>query len=72
MTIRSNPALSEEPINQPMKTVIPVLRESLFSWLERTGRFRSSEVDDLQDHKISEDLNDFLEPDVYVLESEED
>lgn len=71
MTIRPNLALSEEPINQPMKTVTPVQRESLISWLERSGRFRASEVDDLQDN-LSEDLDDFLEPEAYVLESEED
>ncbi|HEY9663087.1 MAG TPA: DUF3134 family protein [Allocoleopsis sp.] len=78
MTIlHSNPALYEEPLNQPIKAVPPALRESLFGWLERTGRFQSHEVDDLPDHKITEDLDDILEPeilepDIYLLENEED
>jgi hypothetical protein len=72
MTIRSNLALSEEPINQPIKIVTPVLRESLFSWLERTGRFQANEGDELQDHKVLEDLDDLLEPELYVAESEEE
>ncbi len=72
MTKYFNPALYEEPLNQPMQAVPPVLRESLFGWLERTGRFQSSEVDDFQDHAITEDLNDFLETEIYVLEDEAD
>lgn len=72
MTIRPNLALSEEPINQPMKAVPPVLRESLFSWLERTGRFQSSEVDEFEDRKILEDLDDILEPETYSLDNEEE
>lgn len=76
-TIHSNPALFEEPLNQLMQAVPPALRESLFSWLERTGRFQSSEGDDFYDHKITEDLDDILEPEllepeIYVLENEED
>lgn len=67
-----NPALSEEPRNQPM-TVIPSLpKESILAWLERTGRFKSSEIDEFHDHKITEDLDDILDPEVYVLENEED
>jgi hypothetical protein len=72
MTTHFNPALYEEPLNQPVKTVLPVLRESLFGWLERTGRFQSNEVDGFQDHQISEELDDILEPEIYVLEDEED
>lgn len=72
MAEHRNPALYEEPIKQPRKAIPPVLRESLFNWLERTGRFQSKEVDDFQDHKITEDLDDILEPEIYVLGDEED
>lgn len=71
-TIHPNPALYEEPLNRPMKGAPPALRESLFNWLERTGRFQSSEVDDYQEHKLTEDLDDILEPEIFVLENEED
>jgi Protein of unknown function (DUF3134) len=72
MTTIYNPALSEEPRNQPMKVVPLLPRESILSWLERTGRFKSSEIDGFPDCKTTEDLDDLLEPEVYVLENEED
>ncbi|MDX2216717.1 MAG: DUF3134 family protein [Oculatellaceae cyanobacterium bins.114] len=67
-----NPALSEEPRNQPMRLVPPIPKETLLNWLESSGRFRSSENDEFQEHKISEDLDDILEPELYVLETEDD
>lgn len=72
MTICYSPSLSEEPRNKPIKVFPLIQRESLLSWLERTGRFHTSEIDELQDHKISEDLDDILEPENYVLEDDEE
>jgi Protein of unknown function (DUF3134) len=72
MTTRHNPALYEEPRNQSVKIVPPIPRESLLSWLESTNRFHSSEIDEFQDHKISEDLDDILETEIYSLENEEE
>lgn len=72
MTMRHNPALYEEPRNQPMKIVPLVPRESLLSWLESSGRFRSSEIDEFQDRKMLEDLDDILELEIYVPENEEE
>jgi len=72
MTVRHNPALSEEPRNQPMKNVPLIARESLFSWLESTGRFKVVESDKLQDEKVGEDLDDILDPEIYALEDEEE
>lgn len=72
MTTFHNPALREEPRNQPV-AVIPLSgRESLLSWLENTGRFDLHQADEPQNLKTSEDLDDILEPDNYVLEAEED
>ncbi|MBL1179115.1 DUF3134 family protein [Pantanalinema sp. GBBB05] len=68
-----NPSLSEEPRNQRIKVVPPVARESLLSWLESSGRLHSSEEsDDLKDYKMAEDINDFLDPELYPLDEEED
>ena len=72
MTTYYNPALQEEPQNQPAKVVSVIPRESLLSWLESTGRFYQSDVDEFSDHKMPETLDDILEPDIYVLEQEED
>jgi hypothetical protein len=68
-----NPALSEEPRNNALKLVPPVPQESLMKWLESTGRFKASEQDDTQHHSISsEELDDFLEPDVYPDDDDDD
>lgn len=72
MSTLYNPALSEEPRNQPMKILPPALRETLLGWLESTGRLQSSESDEIQDHEITEDLSDFLEPEIYLLEDEDE
>lgn len=72
MSTLYNPALSEEPRNKPMKIVPPVLRETLLGWLESTGRLRNNETDEFQDHKLAEDLDDFLEPEIYALEEDEE
>jgi Protein of unknown function (DUF3134) len=74
MTLCYNPSLSEEPRNRPM-TVVPLTpRESLLGWLESSGRFRASEMDEdaAQNPKISETLEDILEPEVYASDNEED
>lgn len=73
MTVRHhNPALSQEPQNQPMKVISALPRESLLSWLENTGRFRVGDSHDVPDNKLSEDLDEILEPETYTLDSEEE
>jgi Protein of unknown function (DUF3134) len=67
-----NPALTEESRNEPVKVVPIIPRETLLGWLERTGRFLSSERDEFQDGQITEDLDDLLEPDIDILEEEEE
>lgn len=71
MTTYHNPALYEEPRNQPMKITPPIPRESLLSWLESSGRFQAAEVEESQDDPGVEDLDSFLESDDYSLEQEE-
>jgi Protein of unknown function (DUF3134) len=71
-TICYNPSLSEEPRNQPIKVIPLISRESLLGWLERTGRLKTREMDDFQEYKTTDELDDFLEPEVYAAESEED
>ena len=67
-----NPALSQESRNQPQKIVPPVPRETLLHWLGRTGRLKASELDEFQEQKSSEDLDDFLDPPVYAPESDDE
>jgi hypothetical protein len=70
MAIRYNPALREEPRNQPTKIAPLIPRESLLSWLENTGRFRANEDNELPDQRASEDLDDILEPEIFSPEEE--
>jgi hypothetical protein len=72
MATHYNPALHEEPQNQPTKIVPLIPRESLLSWLESSGRFRSSEVDELPSGNVSEDIDDILELEIYVTDNEEE
>lgn len=67
-----NPALYEEPRNQPIKVIPPALRESLLDWLENTGRFHTVDVNEYQDFQVSENLDEILEPEIYILETEEE
>jgi hypothetical protein len=71
MTTPHNPALYEEPRNQSMKVIPPILRESLLTWLERTGRFLSSEIDEFQDHRMPEELDDILEAEGYMVDDDD-
>ncbi len=72
MTTCYNPSLYEEPRNQPMRVIPPMPRETLLNWLESSGRFRSSEPDELQNDPVGEELDHFLDADAYALEHEED
>jgi hypothetical protein len=72
MTTLYNPALFEEPRDQPMKVVPLALRESLFSWIENSGRFHTSEFNEFQEQKLSEGLDDILELENYTLVEEEE
>lgn len=72
ITHRQNPALSQESQKQPMKVVSTLPRESLISWLENTGRFRTGDSQDFPDNKLSEDLDEILEPETYALDHEDE
>ncbi len=67
-----NPSLSEEPRSHAMKVVPPIARETLLNWLESSGRLRSQELDEFQDHKVPEDLDDFLDVENQIPDDEED
>lgn len=72
MAKNHNPALSEEPRNQPVKTIPPIPRETLFGWLERTSRFHPGDEDKFQDQVLSEDIDEILDPEAYAFEPEEE
>jgi hypothetical protein len=65
MTISYNPALSEERRDQPVQVVPLPPRETLLNWLARSGRLKPQEFDECQRRKISEDLDEIIEPEIY-------
>ncbi len=67
----NNPALSEEPRNQRAKIIITPENESLYNWLERTGRFKPRESEELDDDPIPEDLEDIIDTVIDNLNKEE-
>ncbi len=67
-----NPSLSQEPRNQPMKVVPQIARESFLGWLERVGRLKPHELDESHDQKFSEDLDEFLDSEIQVLDEDDD
>ncbi|MBM0743441.1 DUF3134 family protein [Phormidium sp. CLA17] len=68
----NNPSLSEEPRNQAMRVAPKIAQETLLGWLESSGRLKPSEIGDFQEHKISGDLDEFLEPEIHDIEDEEE
>ncbi|MGB8698067.1 MAG: DUF3134 family protein [Thermosynechococcaceae cyanobacterium] len=60
-----NPSLSEEPRNQPIKVFPPMAQETFIGWLESTSRFLNTDNNEFQEHKVSEDIDDILDSDVY-------
>ncbi|MGH7998284.1 MAG: DUF3134 family protein [Brasilonema sp.] len=57
----NHPALHEESRNQPAQILLIKENESLYRWIENTGRFKSYESDELHADKVSEELEDIME-----------
>jgi hypothetical protein len=57
-----NRALQQESIGEPAAIIAPRKNESLFKWIQSTGRFKSYESDKYQDNKAADELEDILEP----------
>lgn len=60
-----NPALREEPIGEPALIIAPRNNESIFRWIQSTGRFKSREI--VQEYEPI-DTNELEE----LLDEEED
>lgn len=70
MTVRHNPALHEERRDQPMKVIPLSPRESLLGWLESSGRLQANDMNEFQANKITGELDEILEPELYELDDE--
>ncbi|WP_319422962.1 DUF3134 family protein [Pleurocapsa sp. FMAR1] len=65
-----NPALQEEPIDEPASIIAPRENESLFRWIKSTGRFMPYQSDKFHDHKRTDELEDILNEDTQKDEEE--
>ncbi|BAU66344.1 hypothetical protein STA3757_37480 [Stanieria sp. NIES-3757] len=68
-----HPALREEPIGEPASIIAPREDESIFRWIQSTGRFKPYESDKYHDHKAIDEFEDLLSQDEELdLEVEEE
>jgi Protein of unknown function (DUF3134) len=68
MVTRHNPALRQESLNQPARIIPPRELESLFTWIEGTGRFQSNEFNEFDEshyNKVAEELEDIMDSNHY-------
>ena len=72
MVIHHNPALRQEPRDQPIPVVPLSTGESILGWLERTGRLKIETSGEYHDHKVTEDIDDILDPEVYPADHDEE
>ena len=72
MTARPHPALYEERRDQPMKVIPLSPTESLLGWLESSGRLQSNEINEFQANKITGELDEILDPELYSLDDEDE
>jgi Protein of unknown function (DUF3134) len=69
---RFNPALREEPRNQRAQ-VIPVRdKDSLFAWIENTGRFKAYVPEDAPADLLVDELEEIIDKSAYDLKLEDD
>ena len=66
------PALQQEPIGEPASIISPREDESLFRWIQSTGRFIPYESHKSQDNTATDELEDLLDKEEELdLEEEE-
>ncbi|MGQ4649562.1 DUF3134 family protein [Lyngbya aestuarii] len=68
----NNPALQEEAWDKPIQIILPRKNESLYDWIESTGRFKLNEADKSHNDEVKEDLEDLLETPIYNQDQEEE
>jgi hypothetical protein len=73
MTTLHNPALRQELLSQKPPVIPPRENESMFEWLENTGRFKPYETDEeLNPYKPIEELEEIMDAPLYSLDKEEE
>lgn len=73
MTTPRNPALRQELLSQKPLVIPPREKESMFEWLESTGRFKPYEADgEIHEYKPVEELEEIIDAPLYGLDKEEE
>lgn len=56
-----NPALKQELIGHPASIIAPRDSESIFNWIQSTGRFKSNEPDLYHDDKPTNEIEELID-----------
>jgi spore coat protein CotF len=72
MTTPRNPALRQELLSQKPLVIPPRENESMFEWLESTGRFKPYETVEEILYKPVEELEEIMDAPLYGVDKEEE
>jgi Protein of unknown function (DUF3134) len=72
MVAHYNPALRQEPRNHPAGVIPPRDQESLYKWIENTGRFKAYEVEESVADRGGEDLEEIMGISSYGADKDDD
>jgi Protein of unknown function (DUF3134) len=73
MVAHYNPALRQEPRNHPAGVIPPRDQESLYKWIENTGRFKAYEVEEsTTEDRGGEDLEEIMGISSYGADKDDD
>lgn len=67
-----NPALRQELLSQRPPIIAPREKESIFEWIESTGRFESYQPHESHDDVVTEELEEIIGAPIYELDKEEE
>jgi hypothetical protein len=73
MSTLRNPALRQELLSQKPLVIPPRENESMFEWLESTGRFKPYETgEEIHQYKPAEELEEIMDAPLYGVDKEDD
>lgn len=67
-----NPALRQELLSQRPPIIAPREKESIFEWIESTGRFESYDLHDSHNDVVTDELEEIIGAPIYELDKEDE
>lgn len=66
-----NPSMQEEPFNHPTRIIPLRQEETILSWLENSGRFRSRDLDEDYANVPTDLVDEIIEVEPYSINDDE-